>query len=743
MIEEIIIKNVNSYTTGASIKTDKKVNLIYGLNGSGKTTISDYFRDLSKEPEEKDSKFNNCGNKKENDLKILVYNRNFVEENFYKVEGQKLIFTLGTENKKIEKDIESLDKNIKEISNSIKIEEKKLKDTKESVEKKKNKTRDSIWNYFEGYRKENIFNDNNFFHGTKLKQSFFDKISTEYDRNSSNPGRDISKEVHNVKNRLDELTKTDVKERKQITEIENSIQGIETDVIFKEEIKGAKDSTMSLLVTELNSLNWVKKGLDEYVDLEKRDKCPFCQEKTLTPNLVELLKKIFNEEYKKKTESVSTYINIYLKYFTNIKNIENDICSREYISQEQKYIIKAKFEKLKQNLIDNGEKIRKKENHLEEVFEMSPSGEYINEINSSIRIINKEIDAFNNELKNKVKTIENLKDKFWELLGNDAFIKNTFKNQYIEEAADQKETDKIEKVIKEKKCKEKEKLLKIVGYRNSIVNSEKSIKNINDNLDIFGLVDFKIVEDKENKRYKIERKGEKNEGVFLSLSEGEKTAISFLYFLELCKGSENRLEGDKKKIIVIDDPISSLSHIYVFNVSLSILELIRDTKLDVKQFFILTHNLYFFHELYYRMGKRSEDKERKCKLFRVLKNENGSNVVAMGEKEIQNEYQEYWNIIRNAKSNRALLPNAIRNVLEHYFGFIGKNQEIHEIFQKKSGGMEKSSLYRYINKESHSNPTNVSDSKEFDLEKIKNELREVFSRHGHEEHYNKMMEQNS
>ena len=46
MIEKIEIKKVASYDeTGIKIKNLKKVNFIYGANGCGKTTISNFLHD--------------------------------------------------------------------------------------------------------------------------------------------------------------------------------------------------------------------------------------------------------------------------------------------------------------------------------------------------------------------------------------------------------------------------------------------------------------------------------------------------------------------------------------------------------------------------------------------------------------------------------------------------------------------------------------------------------------------------
>ena len=56
--------------------------------------------------------------------------------------------------------------------------------------------------------------------------------------------------------------------------------------------------------------------------------------------------------------------------------------------------------------------------------------------------------------------------------------------------------------------------------------------------------------------------------IYKTLSEGEKTLITFLYFLELCDGRlGSETNSSKEKLIVIDDPISSLSHDYIYEIS--------------------------------------------------------------------------------------------------------------------------------------------------------------------------------
>src|ERR1035437_3287242 len=91
MIESILIKNVATFdSTGVRIENLKKVNFIYGTNGCGKTTISNFLHNPT------DLKFTDCSTTWKNaiELKTLVYNKEFRERNFGKgkIGG---IFTLG------------------------------------------------------------------------------------------------------------------------------------------------------------------------------------------------------------------------------------------------------------------------------------------------------------------------------------------------------------------------------------------------------------------------------------------------------------------------------------------------------------------------------------------------------------------------------------------------------------------------------------------------------------------------
>ncbi len=285
------------------------------------------------------------------------------------------------------------------------------------------------------------------------------------------------------------------------------------------------------------------------------------------------------------------------------------------------------------------------------------------------------------------------------------------------------------------------KLLDDIKTQNDIIEKnqgktahiEEAIKAINSQLILLGLHGFEIKQH-ENNFYRIIRENE-DESQFKSLSEGEKMIISFLYFIELCKGKEDKDETILSKIIVIDDPISSLSHNYIFNIAQLIKSYFFDNS-DYSQVFVLTHSIYFFHEL----CKLKKPKTRK--LFRIIKkSDKSSSFLEMKEDEILNDYQAYWKIIKDHENGNApdnIMANAMRNILEHFFAFVN-NEKMKEAI-KTIDSNRYGAFLRYVDRESHSDQTNISDIKEIDIRLFKNAFKKVFEDTKNIKHYNKMMD---
>jgi wobble nucleotide-excising tRNase len=85
------MNGVASYKTPAALETDKKVNLVYGLNGTGKSILSTYLY------EKENGDFSKCNMENLNNEDILVYNQKFIQDYFYESDNLKGIFTLSKE----------------------------------------------------------------------------------------------------------------------------------------------------------------------------------------------------------------------------------------------------------------------------------------------------------------------------------------------------------------------------------------------------------------------------------------------------------------------------------------------------------------------------------------------------------------------------------------------------------------------------------------------------------------------
>ena len=146
MISRINLKNVASYKNLTILETDKKVNLIYGLNGTGKSTFSNFL--LKKN----DAKFKDCSVDGLTDAdEVLVYNQTFIQENFFESENLKGIFTLSKKNKEAETKITQAEKEIKQIDAEKAIRIKELEKATLDIGTKQETAKNKIWEIKKSY----------------------------------------------------------------------------------------------------------------------------------------------------------------------------------------------------------------------------------------------------------------------------------------------------------------------------------------------------------------------------------------------------------------------------------------------------------------------------------------------------------------------------------------------------------------------------------------------------------------
>lgn len=187
----------------------------------------------------------------------------------------------------------------------------------------------------------------------------------------------------------------------------------------------------------------------------------------------------------------------------------------------------------------------------------------------------------------------------------------------------------------------------------NVTSIQPTINEINRLLKSYGFTNFEIVPATEEGFYQIQR--EDGTIAETTLSEGEITFITFLYFLQLAKGGISEEPVNEERILVIDDPISSLDSNVLFIVSTLIKEILKSIKADtgnIKQIILLTHNVYFHKEVSFIDGRTKVC--NKTNFWILRKNDTVTNIQSfLMANPIQSSYELLWQELKseNVKSS--------------------------------------------------------------------------------------------
>lgn len=714
------MNNVASYKNPAIFETDRKINLIYGLNGTGKSTLSNFLYDRT------DTCFSSCSLEGITNEEVLVYNQHFINDYFYESDTLKGIFTLSKENKEAEEKIKNANQELYKLQTVINAAlEEEVKYNK-NKEQSKTDTENKVWEikktYSDGNRKLEYC-----LSGLMGRKEALLNYILKVNKPTSKPlitTEQLIEEINELKG--DSAQRYNVLPLFNINALE-----IEHNQLFNKIIIGNENSIVASLIKKLGNSDWVKNGLTFLPNLieDEKELCPFCQERTISNTLVNNIKEYFDKTYESDINDIKKLLN---EYELLVKLLPSkEIYEENYFISKKKPVFLNYYKDITTIMESNLYKIKEKINMPSQIIKLDESMDVILAFNKFIDEINKEIKEHNNKIDNKDKILLKIKDQFWINMRWDYDYALTSYTKIITD--NDKKIKELQEKIKSKKTEVLEINNIISEQQKKTVNIDEAITNINNSLLELGIDDFKIKKHNDN-LYEISRT-EKCENTFKTLSEGEKMIISFLYFRELCKGKKTVTSTSNKRIIVIDDPISSLSHIYIFNIGQMIKKDFFNSNSCV-QVFLFTHSLYFFYE----MTEINHDKRKeKQKLFRIIKNHNGSHISEMKYEEIQNDYQSYWSIIKDENQPPALIANCMRNIIKYFFNFVEKN-DLNNVFQKTELQENKYQAFcRYINRESHSIGQNIFDLKEFNYKNFKDAFKLVFYINEYKEHYDKMI----
>ena len=548
MLTKIVINGPATFKTPAMLETDKKINLIYGLNGSGESTICRFLRDP------KNIEYSQCQILGLEGSKINVFNEDLIRENFYESSMIKGIFSLSKQNKDAEQTI-----TLATLQRTTRLSE------KETITKAKNEKTDQIQKEIDSIHEKTFAIKRTYSGGDRVlefcldgvmgkKEKLFEKLVV-----TSKPQEKPNYSIEQLQSEARLLTgENSTKEEAALPVLRINVHDVETDPIFAKAVVGVHNSTFSDFIKRLHSSDWVRSGLT-YLNLEaeKPIDCPFCQQPTIDDHFVGEMRAYFDKTYDEQVEKLK---NLELLYETAMIALPK--ASAFHSSQFYEEEIGTKCQQLEAAFRQNFLTIQKKRGTPSIPVTLQVTETIVDELNALVTNINLKIAEHNKKIANKGAAKDGIKKQFWQ------FMRWEYDQSisYYQSLQNQLATinDNYSKSIAEVNSSLLELESRITEAQKATVNIDVAIGNINNELANLGILDFRIKKHNDH-LYQLERtSGGVN--TFQSLSEGEKMIIALLYFCELCGGNESVDEQPRDRIVVLDDPISSMSHIFVFNV---------------------------------------------------------------------------------------------------------------------------------------------------------------------------------
>lgn len=733
MIKAIHMKDCATYTNDICSFTDlQKVNFIYGANGSGKSTVSNYLKNQN------DTKYSQCSVEwYGNPIQIEVYNKQFRQEHFQdNIDG---VFTLGKATKEQIEEVEMLKEKRKEVEEKINVLEQDLKKTTEEKNQAELDFKDSLWI---AILKKNEKDFGGAFSGFKgSKQAFYDeyvrrvKSQLSYEGTYDNLLERAATLLSKKPERIDELL-IDIESSK------NNVETIVNDILWDTVIIGNDDVQIADLIKRLNNNDWVRKGKEYILDSPV---CPFCQKETIDASFKKQLEEYFDTTYETRIKQINTHKDDYQKEIERIIESLNLILDNPCIQRidfpEEKY--KLLIKNIKDIINLNIEKIAIKISEPSRKVKLDSIEDSINSVLDIINLANDRIIAHNKMVEDFDREKESLVNDVWSycILDQKVLLESFDKEQ----TARLKAVEGLNKTINESKKYRDSITTEIIEKEKNITSVQPAVDEINRLLKAYGFEGFIIVPSpvKEN-AYQIQRQN--GELATYTLSEGEETFISFLYFMQYVKGSPDLAKVSSRKVIVLDDPICSLDSTILYVVSAMVKELAESVKLgtsDVEQLIIFTHNVFFHKEASFVNGRIKEEKA--VNYWIISKDNNVSNVRAYGRRNpISTSYELLWRELKeNTNSSLITTQNIMRRIIENYFGMLGKKKDdtIIDSFKTTEERIICKALLYWINDGSHTIADDLYiDSYSDSLEKYKTVFRQIFENTNNIAHYNMMMQ---
>lgn len=729
MIESITISSVATFgTKPEQINALSLFNFFFGSNGTGKTTVS---RVIAEE-----TKFPTCSVKWKAGTKLqpLVYNHDFVERNFNQSAELKGVFTLG------EKQVDTLTKiatakaELDALTDKIETLTQGLQGADSNGGKKRELAtleaglKDKCWAQkqkydaklqagFEGYR-----NNSEKFKGKVLQELAANKASLL-------TLAELEKKAESV------FGPTPAEEASVPSIDAAKLLAHEANPILRKRVIGKEDVDIAAMIKKLGNSDWVREGRAFY-DVNEGT-CPFCQQST-SEAFAQSLNEYFDETFVTDSKAID---DLATDYATEAARIQQQLAS--IIASPSKFLdaekLKAEKELLDARIALNNQRLAGKKKEASRVVELESLSNVFAAIKALIDTANTQVDAHNKMVANLASERETLTAQVWKFVLEELKADLTaFKT--AKDGLD-KAISAMTRQITNATTDKAKKAAEIRELEKQTTSIQPTIDGINGILSSFGFQGFKLAKAASGTSYKLVR--EDGSDAKATLSEGEKTFVAFLYFYHLLKGSDSDTGMTTDRIVVFDDPVSSLDSEILFIVGSLIKGLFDDVRSGtghIKQVFVLTHNVYFHKEVTYN-PKRKDVAMNEESFWTVRKPGLASQFDKHPINPIKTSYELLWAEVRKPERSNLAIQNTLRRILENYFKILGgiDFDQLCAMFDGKEKIICKS-LCSWVHDGSHYAHDDLYISIDDSMvDTYLTVFRAIFDKSGHSSHYKMMM----
>lgn len=691
---------LRNFSWPTELPTFGRYNLIYGWNGSGKTTISNLFRalELRKQPEGEvtlataNSTF--TGNEfAQSTLPVRVFNRDFVTANVFPVGGGEVppIFVLGEESAEKQAQVEQLKEEKTSAQGTIDAAKHEKAQADKALDKHcvdratiiRETLRSSGDNPYNNYDKAR------YKRRVATMQSAGDKTThllsdDERERLVSQSKATPKDPVHEVQLRLPDL--------QQLTNTTRQLLQ-----------KSVVSSAIDALKADPQLSAWIRDGLGLHQQRDA-DHCLFC-EQPLPDDRIATLEAHFSTEYEQLLRQLDTQIGeleagsqtlsqlslpnraeLYEDLIADFDQAKTQLDASATAITDYLATLVAALEDKKQKLF---------ETQTLDVAAPNIQQSVIDDINAIVRRHNQTCADFESHVRTAREKLE-----------ADSVASSLDEYQSLVDAVQ----------AQEKAISEADSLsLKLAGdisrLEREIVEHRQPAEELNQDLHSY-LGHSELQLEVKDTGYTIERNGKPAR----SLSEGEMTAIALLYFLKTLK--DRRFEMDQG-LVVLDDPVSSLDA----NALFMAFGFIRRCVDEASQILILTHNFAMFRQVrnwfHHLPGQNKKDVTKRPARFYMLDcsltDQGRRSCIAPLDpllEQFESEYHYLFaRVYRRAQANAAggleanyIFPNMARRLLETFLAF-RRPQHAGELRQKLQGidfdETTKLRILRFLHTHSH------------------------------------------